>query len=297
MIYNELLTLFAHTVVPLNVSRTLVLVIVAILLVSAQAVAWQLSHDDPARSQLTRWIWIVLAGLVMAAVAGTIYAPAVPYYSPLELGIGNRVNALPAVGLVIAAYGIYMIVGTLTVCCIARMRMPRATAANLWLASVVALALAVSTGIRFTHLVRIDVNAYDLASRYQLIILDTMHAHMPQLSQGETLFTFGAPAYTAPGVPAFAAPWDLNGAVQVSYHDPTLSAYPVIPGSTLTCTARGIVPTIEQGPPNLLALYGHVILFDDIDGQMSIPHTRAQCLIALPQFAPGLLSILPPPSV
>jgi hypothetical protein len=294
MIYDQLLTLFTHTVFPLNASRTLILVLVALLLVGAREVSWHLSRDDLTRSRLTRWIWIALAGLTMTAVTGTIYAPAVPYYSPLQLGIGNRVNALPAVGLVIAAYGVYMIVGTLASCGVA-FASGRGRIVDARLASVVAVVLALLTGVRFAHLVRVDASSYDLASRYQLQMLDALHASLPQPAHDETIFTFGAPAYTAPGVPVFAASWDLDGAVQVTYDDPTINAYPIILGSTITCTARGIDTTVAG--PGIVAPYGHVVLFDLATGDVSRPTRATQCAKALPAFVPGQLTVLPPPAV
>jgi hypothetical protein len=38
----------------------------------------------------------------------------------------------------------------------------------------------------------------------------------------------------------FAAPWDLSGALKTALDDPTLRAYPLIPGSTLACAAKGV---------------------------------------------------------
>ncbi len=295
MIYDQLLTLLAHTVFPLNASRTLILVLVALLLAGAREVSWHLSREDRRRSQLTRWIWIVLAGLAITAVAGTIFAPAVPYYSPLTLGVGNRVNALPAVGLVIATYGIFMIFGTLASCGVA-FAGGRGRIADPRLASVVAILLAVLTGIGFTHLVRIDASAYDLASRYQLKLLDALHTSLPRVHHHETIFTFGVPAYTAPGVPAFAASWDLDGAVQIAYHDPTVNAYPVIPGSTLACNAQGIDATLVGGIL-IVAPYGRVALYDDANGRASSPRTQTECRSVITHFTPGPLTVLSAPAV
>ncbi|HEV7938264.1 MAG TPA: hypothetical protein VGP18_09610 [Solirubrobacteraceae bacterium] len=294
-IYEQLLTLFAHTVFPLDASEALILVFVALLLVGARELSWHLVRDDPSRLRLRLWIWIVLAGLALTAVAGTIYAPAVSYYSPLQLGIGNRVNALPAVGLVIAAYGVYMVIGTLVSCGVAYVGGSRRIA-DQRLTCAIAVALALLTGVRFAHLTRTDANSYDLASRYQLQMLDALSANLPKPASGETIFTFGAPAYTAPGVPVFAASWDLDGAVQVRYDDPTINAYPVIPGSTVTCTASGVTNVILAGPV-ITAPYGHVALFDLATGKLSQPTRPSQCIRALPAFTPGPTTVLPAPSV
>jgi hypothetical protein len=294
-IYEQLLTLFAHTVFPLQASEALILGLVALLLVGARELSWHLSLEDPARLRLRRWGWIALAGLALTAIAGTIYAPAVPYYSPLQLGIGNRVNALPAVGLVIAAYSVYMLIGTLASRGVAFAGQTGGVA-NPRLACAVAVVLALLTGARFAHLTRVDASSYDLASRYQLQMLDGLQTHLPKPARGEAIFTFGAPAYTAPGVPVFAASWDLDGAAQITYDDPTVNAYPIIPGSTTTCTTDGLTSSLFAGP-TVAAPYGHFALFDLATGILSRPARMSQCVKALPTFTPGPLTVLPAPAV
>jgi hypothetical protein len=295
MIYEQLLTLFTHTLLPLNTSRTLILVLVALLLACAREASWHISRDNSIRLRLTRWTWVTLVGLAVTAIAGAIYAPAVPWYSPLQLGVGNRVNALPAVGLVIATYGVYMIIGTFASLAVIRAG-GRGRVADPRLATVIAVILTALTGIHFAHLVRVDANSYDLASQYQLQTLDALHANLPAPNHDETIFTFGAPAYTAPGVPVFAATWDLDGAAQITYRDPTINAYPIIPGSTLACTAHGVDATIVA-EPSIVAAYGHVALFDVATGKLSRPTQPKQCAKALPAFVPGPLTVLPAPAV
>jgi hypothetical protein len=292
-IYEQLLTLLTRTVFPLSASRTLILVLIALLLVGAREVSWHLAAEDARRSQLTRWLWIVLAGFVLTAVAGTIFAPADPYYVPLQVGVGNRMNALPAVGLVIAAYGIFMICGTLASCVVA-FAGGRGKIADPRLASVVAIVLTLLTGIRFAHLVRVDAGAYDLSSRYQTQLLDGLRAGVPRLDHHKTVFAFGGPAYTAPGVPVFAASWDLDGAAQIVYHDPTIDAYPVIPGSTLECAAQGVQATLVGGI-RIFAPYRRVVLYDHPSVRTSSPRTQRNCRSVIALFTPGPLSILPAP--
>jgi hypothetical protein len=295
MIYDQLLTLLTHTVFPFDASRTLILTLIATLLVSARTVSWRLPLDDPMGRRLNRWVSITLASLVITAVAGTIYAPAVPYYSPLELGIGNRVNALPAIGLIAATYGIYIIFGTLATRPIGLLAGPKKLIDYRW-ATTVAVILACLTGLRFAHLTRTDADSYDLASHYQLQTLTALRARLPVLAHNETLFTFGAPAYTAPGVPVFSASWDLDGAIQLTYRDPTINAYPIIQGSTILCASRGIAADIVSGP-RIEAPYGHVVLYDEDGSRVSSPTTQSACRATIPLFAPGPLEILPPPAV
>lgn len=295
VIYEQLLTVFTHTVFPFEASRTLILALAAALLLTALGVFSRLARENPLRADLGRWLVTALVGLAVAFVAATIYAPAVPYYSPLILGIGNRVNALPGVGLVISAYALYMILACLVVAGVTLARRRRGVAARSW-AVALAIALAAVLGIRFAHLVSLDAEAYDLSSSEQLRALATLHAKVPSPPAGETIFSFGLPAYTAPGVPAFATPWGLDGAVQVTYHDPRINAYPVIPGSTVQCTDHGVAVALAGGPTEHAA-YGRVALVDVARDRLSEPRDARQCKGVLPAFTPGPLTVLPGPSV
>jgi len=302
VIYDQSFTLLARTVLPVNIDRIVILIAVALLLTAGLILYRHMHADDFARAALRRWLLLTVGGLAFTTAALAIFIPSAPYYEPLVEGVGNRINAVPALGLVSTAYALYMLVGTILALALdATMRRVRSSPTrvhtfNFRLASALALALAISTGIRWAHLTRVDISAWDLASRYQLQMLDSIHALAPRLSHHQVLLVFGGPAYTQPGVPVFAASWDLNGAVQLSYNDSTLVAYPVTEGGSIKCTASGFALDLGQGSASWI-IYGGVALLDVATHSASKPATASECSTVLPKFAPGPLTTLPPPSV
>jgi hypothetical protein len=301
-IKDESLTLLAHTVVPLGVNQTIVLGGIALILVGTLIACWRMPRENPTRIMLRGWLLIVVGSLIFTAAAEAMFIPAAPYYVPLAEGVGNRVNGVPALGLVAATVGIYMIIGITVACALRAMRrlVPRRSGQmhhlRTHLAIMIGVLLALLTGVRWAQLVRRDVSAWDLASSYQLRALGRIHALVPHLGHHSVLLVFGGPAYTQPGVPVFAATWDLNGAIQVSYKDFTLSAIPVISGSSLTCTATGIVSNPAPGPSTVFP-YNDAVLVEVASGAVSRPATPNQCRKALPAYTPGALTVLAPPTV
>ena len=83
-----------------------------------------------------------------------------------------------------------------------------------------------------------DKSAWAVAARLQQTELSTLHRAVPNLAAGTVMALFGVPGYSAPGVPIFAAPWDLDGAVMLGWDSPTVSAYPVLAGG-LSQQCRG----------------------------------------------------------
>ena len=63
---------------------------------------------------------------------------------------------------------------------------------------------------------------------------------LPNPPADSTIYTFGAPAVAAPGVPVFAATWDLAGALRFHWDDPSLAAFPAIPGTSMDCGATDV---------------------------------------------------------
>jgi hypothetical protein len=73
--------------------------------------------------------------------------------------------------------------------------------------------------------IRDDVRAWDRAGKIDGGTLAAVReAGKPPA--GTTIYTFGVGGTTAPFVFTFAASWDLAGAVQLLWHDPTLRGVP-----------------------------------------------------------------------
>ena len=300
LIYEQSLTILARTVVPLNIDQTPVLIGTLVTLIGGALLYWRLPRDDRLSSPLGHWLLFVLSALIITISAFAMFIPAASYYVPFAAGVGNRVDAVPAIGLVFAAFGVYMVLGMLvgwTLHAIRAMvtRVPNNSgvlAANI--AVTVGISLTLLTGVRWAHLQHEDAAAWNLASSYQLRALDRIRQLVPHPNRYESLLVFGGPAYTRPGVPVFAATWDLQGAVETYYNDFTLTAIPIISGVNLSCMTKGITSSLGTGPTGGFP-YGQTTLVDIQSGRVMRPENHKQCAVALPMLQPGPLTLLAPP--
>ncbi|HET7618183.1 MAG TPA: hypothetical protein VFK20_06700 [Vicinamibacterales bacterium] len=80
-------------------------------------------------------------------------------------------------------------------------------------------------------------NAYEMERR----TLNDIRARLPTLPQGSTLILDGVCPYVGPAI-VFESNWDLAGALQVLYRDPTIAADVVTP--RLTISNEGLTTTI-----------------------------------------------------
>jgi len=145
----------------------------------------------------------------------------------------------------------------------------------------------VALGIGYVREIDHDKVAWDLASRWQNRVLRVLREHVQRPPSRATVYTFGYPAYTAPGVPTFASSWDLNGAVKLLYHRLRISGYPAIAGVTMTCTANGMYPSGAGYTVRYGASYGLAYLVDVGTGRVAVPGTSAECRREVLTFAPG----------
>jgi hypothetical protein len=92
------------------------------------------------------------------------------------------------------------------------------------------------------------------------VVLGALRSSMPPPPPGSTVIARGFDLFAAPGVPVFAATWDLNGAVKLLWNDKTLQGWPAPPGA-LRCTAAGT--TLEGiGAIRAPAPYGRAYIVD-----------------------------------
>jgi hypothetical protein len=280
VIFDEGLSLLALTALPFgSPTRTIALVLMGAIIVLG-AIVWRSSGALAlSRREIGRWVVVTVGGLGYAFVAWAVFVPADPYYSPSQLGLGNRVNIVAAIGLVTATYAAVMLAGTLI---FAGLKRRRSFAAAL--GAITALTL----GVGYIHHVSADISAWNLASRDQQIVLSTLRQRLPHPAPGSTILTFGFPAWTAPGVPVFAASWDLNGAAKLLYGYSSLRAYPMLAGSSIACGSESVYPTGDGYGPRFGKRYGYVYLVDIASGHVAAPHNRAQCVTEAPSFQPGL---------
>lgn len=269
LLVDQGLYIVAQAIEPFGSPPRLLVLAVALAVIAVGAAGSRLAPaGERAASELRRWVGIALAGILFTYVAWAVFTPADPYYEPTTLGVGNRVNCLAAIGLATLAYALLMIVGTLLFG--SRRRGPV-------LATSFGVVVAAVVGIGYAHRVRVDISSWDLATRVQDRVFVALRKEIPQPDQGSTIYAYGFTNYTAPGVPSFAASWDLNGAVKLLYHSPSISGYPIFTPSTMVCAPAMMYPNLDGYTTNFGSAYGGTYLIDVGAGTVGAPRNQAQC--------------------
>jgi hypothetical protein len=278
-IFDQSLSVVARSAEPFGTpSRTLVLAALLAIIAIGSLVWWRLPYADPVRRTILRWILLAVGAMIWAWAAWAVFVPAASWYAPGLLGVGNRVNALASIGVVIAIYATIM----LFISIIGRLLHARGSAMTaLGLSAVVALGVGYVRGI--DH----DKASWDLASRWQYRVLSVLRAQVPHPPAGAVIYAFDYPSYTTPGVPIFASSWDLNGAVKVLYHRYAISAYPGIAGVSMVCTPNQLYPSGAGYTVKYGANYGLGYLIDVGSGHVAVPRTDAECRHDVSAFVPG----------
>lgn len=272
-ILGQGLYIIAGAVVPFGSPAHLLIVGIALAALLAGGALWfQFLRGTTAGADVRRWLIIAVAGAVWAYAAWAIFVPADPYYEPTGVGVGNRTNVVAAVGLVAGAYALIMLLGTLGFSR-SRWRIP--------LTSAFAVLVAIFLGTGYTRQVSTDVTHWDLATSYQYEVLGALKHEIPRPVPNATIYAYGYPLFTAPGVPTFAATWDLNGAVQLTYHDRDLHGYPLETAASTSCGVRSMYPAVAGYGPQRSAAYGQGYLLDVSTRRAYRPLNQAQCEAAV----------------
>lgn len=248
LILNQAKALATSTLVPFGSQRNDVVLGSALLLAAIAAALAFRSGPGPLRSRVRTGILLGAAGGVIIALGYIMLIPADPYYSPLQVGVGNRVNGLAAVGYGMVVAAVATLAGSLLLAARARWGIA---------ASTVTAGLCVVVAVGYLHKVSVDRAAWRAASDEQQVALADLRAAVPSLAPGSSIVTVGIEQFTAPGVPVFAATWDLSGAAELIYHDDYVPAYPSLAGTDLTCTATEIT-----APGDWSAAYPSVVFVD-----------------------------------
>jgi hypothetical protein len=94
------------------------------------------------------------------------------------------------------------------------------------------------------------------------------------------------PTVAAPGVPVFAATWDLAGALAIEWDEPTISAFPAVPGTSLACGERTISAEnwLDAFDPQT-APYGRAVVVDVAASRAVRVRDRTSCVAAARRFS------------
>jgi MFS family permease len=201
--------------------------------------------------------WVVVAGLgALLVVCGyVLFVPAAPYYRPLSPGTITRMNVAAAAGYAVLVYALVRIV----------------TGRRAWLAP----ALCVLIGAGYVVKVADDEQGWQRSARVQAQVL---HAIPRPSVAGTTYYTYGAPKYVAPGIPAFSLPFDLKAAVRLRDHTHLVAAYPLSGGNRIVCAADSLYPTGGSYTRLHGARYGHAVFVDVPAHRATAIRSRADCL-------------------
>ena len=279
LIAREGLSVIAVAAQPFgSLSPWLMVAALALLTAAALVVARTLPSGDPLRSALVRWVAFGTGGLVLAGAGWIVFAPAHWYYTPTTIGLANRVNVLSGLGIVLLVYAAFAVIGLLARRFVGPLR-------DHWIVVPIAAACVLAAG--YLQFLTVDKRNWEDSHELQAQLLASLKSHLPDPVHGATVFTFNWPGYASAGIPIFAAPWDLNGAIKVQWHDRSLAALPIIEGSTIACAPTGVVVDGPGGEGMPVRRYGTAYLFDVATGNLAQPRNRAECTNVAPSFKPG----------
>ena len=242
-----------------HVPRGIGLALLALVAAGIWAAARRLP-DELARNARRR-LKIAAAGLVAAAAGYLVIIPSAQH-SPLAPGQENRVNALAAIGFVILLWALAAAAGTVL------LRAPRR-------GSAAAMAVALLLGAGYVVEVRRDASRFDRASALQQAERAAIGRAIGHPAPGAVVLAYGGPAYVAPGVPVFAAPWDLNGALAMQLKDKTISARTILPSTRLSCSSGSLL--FESPGERFAVPFAHLYLVDTRSGTAARPTDRVSC--------------------
>jgi hypothetical protein len=270
------LSIFARNAAPYgSLGRQTVLAAVLACVLAAALVWFLLPRVDDARRSLGRWLAAFGAGVVIMAAGWVMYVPAATYYLPSQPGLGNRVNVVAGIGIVLCLVAAAALAGVLLF-----RGLPRGRA----LAGAVAAAYVAFLAIGYYDDDRTSVENYRLSYVGQLRVLDTIERAIGKPEPDSVIYVFGQALYHSNGVPVFAASWDLRAAVKVHWDDRTLSGYPIAGFWSVTCTAEGVQPSGGGWTESHRGDYGDAVLVDVSSGRAERVDSRAECERVAPTF-------------
>ena len=230
------------------------------------------------RVELRKALRLLAGGLAVTAAGWVMIIPAALGYDPGSFGVGNRINAVAAIGLAVA---VVALAGLLAIAIGACWRRGAPSLALLTTLLVMPIALA--------DLVRLERDAanWNHAADVGRAFLLRLRELVPDPVPGTTLFTFGVSGYAAPSVPIFGGGGnnDLLGAVHITYGTGAISGFPVLGGMQFSC-GPGSMTLLDTGAPSTTP-YGLALLVDMRGaGQVLVPRSESDCLRVTMQLAP-----------
>jgi hypothetical protein len=271
---DQALTLAAHSVLPVGgVPRAAVLIgiggVVGVGLVLA------VSGPPSQRQRARRNVGYLAAGAAVVVAGYLMIVPADPGYQPDSAGVGNRINAVAALGFALIVVALCRMVGQVAA---------RVTGGSGRRVAGVSTALALLIIAMSASVVVTDASHWDRASVEQQETLAVIRHLVPSPSATTTVFTFGRSGYTAPSVPIFGGGGngDLVGAVRVMWKNGSVRGFPVLDQMHFVCSPHS-VRLLDTGSSST-TLYGRADFINILTSNVVVPRDRHECLAVTAAF-------------
>ena len=268
VIGDQALTLAAHSVLPVGgVPRVGVLIgiggVVGVGLVLA------LSGPPSQRQRARRNVGYLVAGAAVVVAGYLMIVPADPGYQPVSAGVGNRIDAVAALGFALIVLALCGIVGQVAA---------RMTGGSGRRVAGVSTALALVIIAMGASVVVTDASHWDRASVEQQETLAVIRHLVRSPSATTTVFTFGRSGYSAPSVPIFGGGGngDLVGAVRVMWMNGSVRGFPILQEMHFVCSSYS-VRLLDTGMINSTTVYGRADFINLLTSKVVVPRDQHQC--------------------
>jgi hypothetical protein len=266
----------------------IVALLIVILLASAGAIF--LPSGDARRDGLRRWLRILIGGFITIGVAYAIFVPGDFYYSPAALGIGNRVNAVAALGFATAIYSLVVLSALLVFWGLSALRLVRADR-GVPLTAVIAALMVVALSLLYFSALSADRGRFERAAAVQRNALRVVKTITPPPS-GTTVYLFGVDVEPSPNVFTFVRPNDLSAALRLLWRDDAVNGILVSTtdpdwsvntksDSGIECGVDGVRPHGWLYPQYRPTPYGRTLFVNVPSRASTYVDDRAGCLSAL----------------
>lgn len=283
------LVVLADSAGPLGVPALPLLGVAALSVAIASLLLARGAPDRATGAELRRWRLLLCLGVTLAVAGWIPILPADAYYNPMTAGLGNRVNAAAAIGVVIFVYSAFAMSLTLIA---GRLPPRRVQRSAIWTAILILVALPLA--ISYAADIRADQSAWRNAHIRSAAVLRSVKTGVPDPQPGDTIYTFNHPGNEKWGVPVFSYTWDLDNAVKLLFDNTAISAQPIVNGVNALACAPGSVRLTGSGwgdrPPSP---YGRTVFVDARTGGSRRIRSRAECRTASAEFIPGPLLVDP----
>jgi hypothetical protein len=279
LIVGHGLNVVAYSLFPVaNVAPWLVLVCASTLTAVCVGVSLLYRGDHSWTSALRRRVLMLAYGCLFVVAGWALIIPANLGYDPTQTGVGDRINAVAGIGVVVVVVAFYALVAsTLSYAFRARGALLPLTIA------IVMSAVGAGYYVQFHQ----DLTDWNSAGRQSAAFLSSLKKTLPHPAPRiSVIFTFGVSGFSAPSVLIFggAGNNDLLWAARIMYGDADLATFPVYAGLSMECNTK-YVEQLNTGAPSS-GTYGHVAFVNIANQSALYPLSEGQCLSALKALQP-----------